>query len=50
MTSLIPTIVALKLALSRIPFTRIAVRISVITIAGRSSVVPVEMMRPTAGS
>jgi len=36
MISLIPTITALKLALSLIPFTRTTVRMNVINIAGRS--------------
>ena len=36
MTSLMPTMVALKVALSRMPLTRITVTMAVMTMAGRS--------------
>ena len=44
------TIAALNEALSRIPFTRIAVTIAVITRAGKSINLPVELKVPVAGS
>ena len=41
---------ALNDALSRMPFTRIIVTSTVMTMAGRSSTVPVDTSRPVAGS
>src|SRR5438552_15756945 len=48
--TLMATIAALNEALSRIPFTRIAVTIAVITLAGKSINLPVELQVPVAAS